>query len=1371
MLQGTTKVLALLLLRGVLSLPRPFSVYETGEPSGPHHPPGVRNFRHREDHELEDGSEFSLHWDVDVDPETLLELDLEHRNGAQMVDCGHDHLVLQLHGEALQRLDRLRHVTASSLLHGCRHLQGENLYHRIENVNKVSPLSGSDSGTIVEFHTKELETAHEVFPSIKLFIHSMPAGAQDPEVLARKLLTKRQQAEQPQPKESGERQLAGIFDMMKSAMGNIGEVHGGNLNFQSGMQPDDANDNQQNSFFNLASPQEQDHFHWNWNYKANSTENPQYKYTFPGATAWLRLFKPYIDSNVGFSMNLSSHIPELMQPPHVLTDALVQSVSDMDLDVGMAADFTKDESSSVLDNVLDTFPIPILSKIKADTEQFMRPMVFHVGATPVSVEPGWSMNMKIFHIGRMKGTMRVGLKTKMLTQGLSHFDTTFGEQHNFSARMLNVSFTPPTWLLFTQAFQLGVELAPSMWIKGDFGSMKGMEMGFGMRPYFNVSVIQENPDGTGVTDLAIYPYRAVGLPMGKNYAVKITANGQYKITATQMSTGVIEFQNKVSNFDFGPMAQEDLIKSPIQVDILENGQEPPVATGTATCSEITAGVCTPSPLEARMTLDGQPVLVHLLGVFESNSLSALEAKMESVSVRFPMVTLNPGTSSQSISQMITSPANAGQTYLQLYHNGHTFRAKLVPKIGNMPNVMKSDDIWELGPSFLDAWKNGGYLPTSTSDLTAARLKSMVQLVVNGKVVATGELQPLSFQEEKPVTSVEDLDSEETSSVQPVPAQVVLNSVGDKPVMIGSAQIELDLMPPDYGAFWVQPFEAGTFATGTPYTFAWTTHGAVLGSYYAFNLSILEVASNGVLSAPTWQKELEVNCTENTEIPVHRYYGGGTPSCLFEYQLVAPASVAGKNVIVIASWTDALDLPHYMPSAPITFNTTTSGGRRLQAATANATTANNVGFGFESMGHKEGFSPQAKKAFKELQSHCSAQPLKYSAGAGMNYVQLMKNVMMGGAMMNAMSGAMSGMSGMAGGMGGMGGGSPMAQAPGTGTFNANGDYISKPYPVWRLGQGENGQEISNLLPKSVCVEGVCNGMLPGCQSTKVNPIDIPRIVYKFSRTFNWIPHVGPSARHIIAYGLMLMPTALKSGAAEAQQVMQEQNVTGVQPLGALGMGNIFQPPPGTQQGRRLHGASVETESGGEFKEETLEDIEDEADWTMNGAHDELTVEITDDMNYRITDDVMRYLLESDAFRGLEDGREATHGPVRIVGYQLLDTPRNAALKARYGLPALANFEKRSPQALNAKRRKKAQEAAVPDLSEASALWEESSIERSELRTGKFSTSTRSGALFGIMALAALLAVASFAALAATRRRGCEQWYERVSRSESSVTSAA
>ncbi|CAE8617807.1 unnamed protein product [Polarella glacialis] len=196
----------------------------------------------------------------------------------------------------------------------------------------------------------------------------------DPE----KLKMIRQEQKAPTP-----RRLTGFVDWMKKTASKVGDGQVGKLNFGVDHEMDPHNADKGNSFFDLNSAPEADRFHWNWNYKANSTQNPQYKYTFPGGTAWLRLFKPYVDAHVGFSMNISSQIPALMQPPHVVIDAMLQSVADMDLDVGMAANFDKDSSASVLNNVLDKFNIPVLSKMKADSETFMRPMTFHI----VMLEP------------------------------------------------------------------------------------------------------------------------------------------------------------------------------------------------------------------------------------------------------------------------------------------------------------------------------------------------------------------------------------------------------------------------------------------------------------------------------------------------------------------------------------------------------------------------------------------------------------------------------------------------------------------------------------------------------------------------------------------------------------------------------------------------------------------------------------------------------------------------------------------------------------------------------------------------------------------------------------------------------------------------
>eukprot|EP00435_Cladocopium_sp_Y103_P034958 s1712_g9.t1 len=285
---------------------------------------------------------------------------------------------------------------------------------------------------------------------------------------------------------------------------------------------------------------------------------------------------------------------------------------------------------------------------------FMRPFTFHIGGTPITVTPGMSVNMKIFHIGQMKGTIRVGLKTIINCTGSMHFDTTFGEQHNFSTEMLNVSFTSPTWLLFTRRFQLGVELAPNAMasIAGGMGILRDMEMGFGLRPYFNVSVHEEQY-GSMTNELAIYPYRVMGLPYGRR------AGGRYKETAIQMSTGVVEFQNKVEIFEFPPMTEQQLLSEQIQVDILEDGQDPAKATGTVVCRKVTMGMCEPHPTQVKLSLDGEDLAEKLRALSDCSRLVKSTLKYRSCQLWGAVVTSLPRNSSYYSAMLRCSHAEAG----------------------------------------------------------------------------------------------------------------------------------------------------------------------------------------------------------------------------------------------------------------------------------------------------------------------------------------------------------------------------------------------------------------------------------------------------------------------------------------------------------------------------------------------------------------------------------------------------------------------------------------------------------------------------------------------------------------------------------------
>ena len=69
----------------------------------------------------------------------------------------------------------------------------------------------------------------------------------------------------------GERRLQkSFFDMLKDGVNSIGEVQGGQLNMKTGFKPDQANDQQGNTFFNLNNPREHDNFAWDWEYQVRT---------------------------------------------------------------------------------------------------------------------------------------------------------------------------------------------------------------------------------------------------------------------------------------------------------------------------------------------------------------------------------------------------------------------------------------------------------------------------------------------------------------------------------------------------------------------------------------------------------------------------------------------------------------------------------------------------------------------------------------------------------------------------------------------------------------------------------------------------------------------------------------------------------------------------------------------------------------------------------------------------------------------------------------------------------------------------------------------------------------------------------------------
>eukprot|EP00913_Durusdinium_trenchii_P031097 g29121.t1 len=414
-----------------------------------------------------------------------------------------------------------------------------------------------------------------------------------------------------------------------------------------------------------------------------------------------------------------------------------------------------------------------------------------------------------------------------------------------------------------------------------------------------------------------------------------------------------------------------------------------------------------------------------------------------------MVTFNPPSQpgTEALHKYLAEHLDCLQ--LLLYHSGHTYSVNLEAKFPEETSLFNSNTLWELGPSFTELWLSPPITMTNLST-NEKRLQNLVQVVCGDKVIAQGQLLQTQVTEEgstglirdawlfqvgkeKPISNVEDLDSEQQESMNTIPSQVMLFDPQNPAAMAGDSRIGKHTVH----SWHFICLEADSFVATKVYTFAWATHGAV-----PTDCNDLQEGHNGQLSAKFLDRECEVQCSHDPRVKVHRYYGGNLP-CVFEHQVTIPESAAGKTAL--AGWSDAMDYLHFMESPPFFV---VSQGRRLNATNVSVSQEvmkndESVGFGFQSEGHKEGLSHEAAAAIAELQSHCSPQPLEYSLGMGLNYQQLLKNVPMGAGGFSDEQFFFE--TGLVPGMGGAGGATGIQ-----GYFTPDGSYITRPYPLWVLG---------------------------------------------------------------------------------------------------------------------------------------------------------------------------------------------------------------------------------------------------------------------------------------------------------------------------------
>jgi len=892
---------------------------------------GVRSFSHREEHILEDGGELRLRWEVSADPNTILSLDTAHGDGVRLLACTKDSLSLRLPSTLLSKLPMWRHIVASQHFHRCGHLQGKPLYRRV--LRFEAPTQQHVRGSLgapdtVSITTQELASHSQVVPYCDFAFSYMPLQAKDPRTSY--------EATAPPP---GPRHLGAKFDSGLASLSNDVESA-----YSQAEEPHNT--------FNFT-PRASSTFGWNWNFEKNKTREAQYRYLFPGGRGYILFKDSYLKAHAGISLNFTSRFEGIGQAPHVQLTTHFEGTAKLNADITTLTDVRGSTSG----DPLGRFHIPLLNNFTRESFD-MAPVSFFLGNIPVSLEPGVSMGLDAYHLGQLRGSLRLGLEADLFVTGTAVFDSRDGVSANYTAEALNVEISPPTWLVFTKHFEVGAMLLPSIWVKGTIGDVRDMRVQANLRPYLNMTIVQQTPDAGDVTEersLAMYPFRATGLPLGEAYAVEITANGIAKRTSTQMSTGVIEYVDHVQDFDFGPVSESRLRSMTVQIALFRHGEDQVAGRAVVViCKTLVDGACQPSLPQASLVLDGREVTVQLSVSWQDQPVEWLLSKVRNIGLTFPAIAL---TDAQAKALVTSAP---DRVELRVLRNGRVYIAPMIVDESDPSAVLlASNTTYELGICFTDAWVAPASLP-------------QLHLVASGRIVGSSDISaiPTDMKDipEKALDEILQVGAAEQPGTS-LPISLTFADPNSTSRTIGGGTMSAIMGDAVHTTSWVYPYQVETLASGERSNLVWTANVSTDATVH-FELQALRIGDDGALEPVTSTvTDVPQKCT------TYEAYEG---LCTFGAVFQAPLELTSSRVAFKITWSYGGRF-HIAVSSPVVYASPgdMQGAKNQDVIVSNfSTTPSHIDF---------------NEKMQELAAHCSESPLKYQIGAGVLFEGTATNI--------------------------------------------------------------------------------------------------------------------------------------------------------------------------------------------------------------------------------------------------------------------------------------------------------------------------------------------------------------------------------------------
>jgi hypothetical protein len=979
--------------------PKPFHHYvENAEEKG------TKRFSHAESHLLPGGTALTLSWSADADPDTIMGLDTEHAAGVRLADCKPNSLVLHLPASHVEVAKAWKHVTASQALHNCAHLEDQPLYHRIEGMEFTKHPDTPKGGATVVLDTKELHSISQVLPNVDFKYAVTPIDSLHPDEQEAARAYWAQQAELKAAKSKAhEEELEARRLQDKPSPFHFKWGDHALDSFKAGFHKSMGEVTVTNSFttqnrnadqFTSWKPMTHANFGWNWNYHTNTTRNPQFKYSLPGMRGYVLLKNPYLKFLGGFNIKFQSRWDDknpFAAPPHVKLNATLDGNGYINADLSLMADIYRDVTSETgltpnggegpamptgyettpappaarrLDskNPFGAFHIPLLNNFTKETHYF-KSVHFFLANIPVVLQPGVDINLNAYHLGLFKGAVRLGVNVHLRISATALYDsqTAEGMHMEFKAEALNVKMLPPTWMIYTKHLEFGALLTPTFWLRGGVGPIRDVSLEMQLKPYCNVSVTQEGQHTYGIQqqvmekELVVMPFRAVNLQLGSEWSVGIEANGRRKMTSTELSMGVVEFNDYVEHFRFGVIDQRRLLREPIRISLFKNGVQQTGKTVTIYCESIVEGECQPAPFNAEFYIDMKTVVVQLSLAWHADPVKYLMSKVRAMSFVFPQLALSREASGQY------QQSKPESVFIKITRNGREYRAYQEPEVVHSHLVViRTKKTQDLGLNWIDAWNMAYGTISGQKDVTALIDPSIsLYFVRNGQeeLMAQTYLPNIDWTRMLLGTSMQAKNQwymggsgvgrqgssgfggiEGAGSAQAdanranpqevfqggffvgnIPLKISLASNQDQNTIFSTGHMGIDIHDPIRANRWLRPFRSEKFVQGSSHRIFWALRNSAPGTAaQKFTITTWRVNPATGQFTPTQMKmTVDAVCNSNDEEAL-RYQAYGK-DCTYSQDMKVESGLVGATVVFELSFTDLVDkTEHKMMSAPVTF---------------------------------------------------------------------------------------------------------------------------------------------------------------------------------------------------------------------------------------------------------------------------------------------------------------------------------------------------------------------------------------------------------------------------------------------------------------------